>query len=480
MASEYVRITKERSFAEANLALLRLQDRLQIGDLNLTKDWGDLRVFASEKAAHIRRLAAQNDLAHALAEGSNLAESCGIRSPVPEAYGGHLLPCINRLACDKWWFSQIKKIQIRVIEEVSRDLRLVQKARETYVSDSGLRTNEFKKAANEVYLETTYITNDTGDRFSLKDIASRSVSNPAIRRAELMTRIKGFEMVAADLGHAAEFYTVTVPSRMHAQHRDGRRNAKYDGTTPLQAHAYLNQLWQCVRAKLSREDIQIYGFRVVEPHHDGTPHWHLLLFMQHDHQKKVRKILRHYSLLEDGNERGAKKSRFKHVAIDPALGSAAGYIAKYIAKNVDGAHIEKDLHGKPAAASALRIEAWARTYGIRQFQQVGGPSVIVWRELRRLQADQATDVAGAYAAADSGNWAAYVMMMGGPQMRRSECPLRPFYYREPEALPTGELNPDAITVYGDRKSPSTRGIVAPSGVVITRLREWRIEKIQPS
>ncbi|MBS1212386.1 MAG: replication protein, partial [Proteobacteria bacterium] len=132
------------------------------------------------------------------------------------------------------------------------------------------------------------------------------------------------------------------------------------------------------------EKIQIYGIRVCEPQHDGTPHWHLLLFMEARNAETAGSVLRDYALREDGDEPGAQQHRFESVAIDWNKGTAAGYIAKYVSKNIDGFGLEDDLNGHDAKQTAPRVEARASTWGIRQFQQIGGPPVTIWRELRRL------------------------------------------------------------------------------------------------
>ena len=58
------------------------------------------------------------------------------------------------------------------------------------------------------------------------------------------------------------------------------------------------QVWSVVWT-LSHLGIPIYGFRVCEPHHDGTPHWHLLLFMRPVDKWRVISALQHYALSHD-------------------------------------------------------------------------------------------------------------------------------------------------------------------------------------
>ena len=128
--------------------------------------------------------------------------------------------------------------------------------------------------------------------------------------------------------------------------------------------------------------------------------------------------------------------RVKFVDIDDNFGSATGYIAKYVAKNIDAAHctdketgkpLIDDETGKPLEDSVTGVLAWASRWRIRQFQLLGGAPVTTWRECRRFMSDQSIetvtcnganqnfidDFKAALNAADTGDWATYVQITGG-------------------------------------------------------------------
>lgn len=71
---------------------------------------------------------------------------------------------------------------------------------------------------------------------------------------------------------------------------------------------------------------------MCEPHHDSTPHWHLLIFVQPQQKQKLIDIFKAVALAEDGDEKGAKMHRLKIDPTDKAKGTAVGYITKYISK----------------------------------------------------------------------------------------------------------------------------------------------------
>jgi hypothetical protein len=476
LTARYARVADAFGYGQATAELQEIHENLVIEDLNLTASTEELRESAKYLASRCRiACKVARSLPEAHQDCTAIVERYRITPPPIKADG--LEPSLNRMCCKIWWFRKIQTLRLRTLEKIARNIELVSRCRSIYTSDHIVKLKRQQKEQNRRYLSSSFVTNENGESFSLQELADRSVSNPAIRRAELMVRIKGFEIVAGLVGHIGEFYTVTTPSRMHACLHDGALNPRYDGTTPRQAHEYLTHLWALIRAELHRQGIRPYGFRVVEPHHDGTPHWHLLLFMPKEHRDMVRDVMRRYALADNGNEPGAAQHRFKAVAIDPAKGSAAGYIAKYIAKNIDGYALDQDFHGNPAKKAAEHITSWATTWGIRQFQQIGGPSVTVWRQLRKLAVVDDDELENVRQSATASDWAAFMLALGGPEVPRRAHPIQPFYALAKHLdMNTGEIHLVIQGRYGDSAPQRVAGLVWRGTAYDTRKHFWTLSR----
>ena len=477
LANRYIKTAERFSYEHANCELRDIYQQLRIEDLNLCADNDELFEAAkrfAEKCLAARVRAKSPDDAYQAC--MRIVDHYQVKRP--SIKDDNLEPALNRMCCSRWWNRSIQILRLRKIETISRNIELVSRLRGTYASDYIIHAKRKQREKTRLHLSSTFVSNENGEIFSLQDLADRSVSNPAVRRAELMVRIRGFEMVADYLGHIGEFYTLTTPSRMHACLHHGIANPKHDGTTILQAQEYLTHQWALIRAELDRKGIRPYGFRVVEPHHDGTPHWHLLLFMPDKHRETVRKVMRHYALRDSGDEPGAQERRFKAVPIDPTKGTAAGYIAKYIAKNIDGYALDQDLYGNNAIEASERIVAWANTWGIRQFQQIGGPSVTVWRQLRKLDKTNDPELEAIRQSATASDWAAFMLAMGNPETPHRSHTIKPFYDDSKQFNPlTGEIYSAVTGRYGDIASPRVAGIVWKGSSYNTRKHVWMLFKV---
>jgi len=316
-------------------------------------------------------------------------------------------------------------------------------------------------------LKSATLVNEEGDELALLALWKGSVANPAVRRAELMARLRGFERTAKQLGHVARFYTLTAPSAFHAittVNGSSAPNPKYEGAGVTEGRAWLMRVWARIRAQLKRQGVLVYGFRICEPHHDGTPHMHVLLWMPALDRVRVRRIIRGHMWSEYRDEPGMRRRRFNAKIVNPKLGSTVGYVAKYIAKNVDGFHVGADHEADTDAKSgSRRAEAWATCHRIRQFQQIGGPPVGLWRELRRLRTEQPCEgIEHVRTAADTGDWAALIEALGGPE----NCRKGPISLWKEQ---TGELGR-----YGEVRPAQVAGIRGLGVRIRTRRHTWRV------
>jgi len=480
LVNHYEHLANTADYVAANQWLRVINQRLALGrtGLWLHSDRQVLEDYLQAKARQLRQEVFE--LTHTLGSAALMlaaikakVERTGVAFPaLPEHPSKHQKAgAIARVIDPDWWRKQLRVKQWREMEALLRELGKTAKHTGIYVSDLSYQRRTEQKDRGHKLLQALQAENELGQTYSLAELAELSTSNPVNRRHELMTRLRGFEEVAQQASEPWQgvLFTVTCPSKYHAvMARSGQPNPRFNGTTPSQANAYLNTLWQRTRAAWQSAGVEVFGFRVAEPHHDGTPHWHVLLFIRPAQIAQAEAIFKRYAMAEDTDEPGAQAQRFNTVIIDPTKGSATGYIAKYIAKNIDGFAVETDHYGKDAVSSALRIEAWASLWGIRQFQQIGGPSVTVWRELRRLEAEQVDEtlLQQLTAAADDGDWQTYTTLMGGAVCPRVERPVRPYV-----------ITRTTLSKYAEQIKV-IKGIWFGPTTITTRLHEWVINLVR--
>ncbi|KUR19434.1 replication protein [Enterobacter hormaechei subsp. steigerwaltii] len=453
-------------------------------------------------------LLAQDIAIYANAALAEVSETCAVLSPVDYskrmlregsrliAYFGLIAPwasrrkmpldemaaSIRKILDDRFWSRLLRKYARRWREHLHIAFGDVRRDASPYCSKNHVKQwDARRKRSREIMSRLELEDQVTGERMSLIEQIDKSVSNPEKRRVELMTRIGGFEKVATESGYAGSFFTLTAPSKYHAYTAFGHRNHKWNGASPRRSQRYLNQIWQQIRAELARREIPVFGLRVAESHHDGTPHWHGLLFTAPEHTAELKEVMEDYATREDAEEltgKSGKQPRFELKPIDPALGSATGYVVKYISKNIDGYALDGESDhesGRPLKETAKHATAWASCWGIRQFQFLGGAPVSVWRELRRLRnqelADKVSPVFGElHRAAHAGDWQGYITLQGGPFVSRSRLVLRAWYQYKNEP-----------TSYGEYQK-AIKGLVMPASSippVETRPHSYRIVKMKP-
>lgn len=441
----------------------------------------------------------------------------------------HVYGDIFRMLDEKFWLTNLKKAKKIMREHLAIAMGQVSKRASAYCSYDCVREHKEQQAKNWEYIQNQILVDEeTKEECAMEDMVLKSVSNPAIRRHELMARTRGCENIADEMGLCGLFLTLTAPGKYHNTYKHGGFISHWSGASPRDAQIYLNGVWSRIRAKLGREGFRWFGIRVAEPHHDGTPHWHLLLWCKPEERDAIVKIFVDYATEEDKHEL-MKKGMFDHSArcdvkdINKEHGSATGYIAKYISKNIDGYAMDdavSDETDKPIKDMAKNVSAWKSRWNIRQFQFIGGAPVTTYRELRRLAnldkaaymsilhsqkregllatyrdmtendmgphlpntmltkpvimkrlgdaykptiKHESNSVVQTMESADEGNWQGYVMGQGGPFVKRAALIVRNAY----EELPFASRYSETI-----RK---VEGILAAGRFIKTRVRTWTIQ-----
>ncbi|EFN7493300.1 replication endonuclease, partial [Escherichia coli] len=407
-----------------------------------------------------------------------------------------LLPgAILRLTCAEWWKRKLWLLRCEWREEQLRAACLVSRKTSPYLSQEALSEFRAQREKTRDFLKSFMLENEDGFTIDLETVYYAGVSNPIHRKAEMMATMKGLELLAEARGDKAVFLTVTCPSKYHATTENGHPNPKWNGATMRDSSDYLvNTFFAAVRKKLNRDGLRWYGIRTVEPHHDGTVHWHMMVFAHPEEIDTIVSHTRDIAIQEDRHELGDDITpRFKAEYVDGSKGTPTSYIATYIGKNLDSRAVDgidpktgkprvDHETGKSMAESVERAIGWARLHRVRQFQFFGIPSRQVWRELRRLASQMARNPEGpqrlkddamdaVLAAADAGCFATYIEKQGGVLVPRKDYLIRTAYDLADELNDYGE---QSVQIYGIW-SP----LIGESSRVCTHPDNWKLVRRKP-
>lgn len=403
--------------------------------------------------------AADDDLAR-LAAGRDHWHRWGL--PPPEETAQRTAAgVLQRLACEAAWRRAARKAWAQAREFAHIVNGRVSARAGRYVSDELLAHVKRRKTETRQMLESMVAVADDGEQVQLSVCVDASPSNPRVRRSEMMAQVRGLEDLAEYRGDASRFVTLTAPSQYHRMcHADGKvwENPKWNGCSPKDAQAYMAGMWDGAVREAREAGIVWYALRAVQPHHDGCPHWHVVLWCEPARADELTAIMRRHALAVDGDEPGAAVRRCDVKVIDPERGTATGYAIRYIARAIDGCGLqtltEADDEGQVRNASAqgeaqamvARVVAWASVWGIRLFQFLGSPPKVVHRELRRLRDETAPQwtLEKLREAADSGDWREWIDLMAGPCVPRRQRPVHVLRVPDARLNRYGEPAPDSI------------------------------------
>ncbi|MDW5417465.1 replication endonuclease [Iodobacter sp. CM08] len=312
----------------------------------------------------------------------------------------HAIELAARLKSDKWWSRRLRTLAIRAAEARAYSYGIGLGKSQAYVSPWNLERMVVRAQQSAAAIAETVIISPDGEVIDMADVMEGSMANGKNKRTELIVRTKGMAERAQALGYRAYAITLTAPGCYHRCTSVGEKpqlklilNKKWNGFSQQQTASYLTTCWAQCRTQFSKADIHFMGLRTLEPHKDGTPHWHLVFFVKPQQASEALKIIRDKYLHAEAHEKKAQQVRVKIDPIKPRKGqdmayAAVAYAIAYIAKNIDGYKVDWDIEAcLDAINGAQRATIWARILGRRQFQLFGTAPVTHYREARRVQKD---------------------------------------------------------------------------------------------
>jgi len=301
-------------------------------------------------AARAKRLveAAEQRLAMLIRSGKKIKE------PYPHLAG--ISPTWSRETDVRKRVRELRQQANRGREHVARVVGAVGGPK-LYASDVGVEASREQNRRTRRWAEASVAVNvGSGERLSMTEIMEHATTK---RFNTLWSITKALEQYAVREGWTFVLITMTLPPEYHSRPKKGRNtwNPVYG---PAHGAEELQRRWQVVRALQQRWGVFQCGVWTMEPHADGTPHRHAMVFV---HPWELPKLMKSYRMAfpePDGAgavEEAQKTAKQAHEAAEGEREAARAAVeaAKVARKAVKAARaLEKDQADGRGDAETMR------------------------------------------------------------------------------------------------------------------------------
>ena len=296
---------------------------------------------------------------------------------------------IERAKCKTFWTSRIEKksnegrlaheARNKIVGKTRRTSKKAKEPAQLYCSNETLKRDIEKTRRNEISLSKHIVTNTkTKKSENLLTIVKKNEENKV---SETYHIVKNLEHLAEQNNFKWLFITLTAPAKYHPNPSKGKCN--YDEQVNIKdSHEYIGKMWGRIKSVLNKRGIpaapdSYFGIRTVEPHKDGSMHWHLLIFTRDSYVNDITKAIR-----EKFHTNAAATIVIGKDSKDKGCAKAASYLYKYITKSLskkdeEQSRQDKDLD-KAREANDLattknkkRVQAAIKAISARQYQLIG-------------------------------------------------------------------------------------------------------------
>ena len=406
--------------------LQEISERVSQSVLSIVATDGHIADYVEMNQLEIRQLAislAEIQYASAI-EKVNAAKTL-LGSDIP---GDTLASQFSRSCSATFWRRALCTRIVRAREQAFLRLGMVGTGSEKYASDLSVDARELQLRNQQKWMNDTYLVLAKSKDVSGAEPDQRKiplinvVQRPEARFAKLYSFVKAMEILGEESKLNSAMLTITLEPKWHPNPSHGRK--QWNGRSPREAHQSFCKRWQAIVRDLHRRNIRLSGLRVVEPHGDACPHYHIWLLYRPEHESQILLAIMQYfpdrlrvataarlstgkvahnqivyenrhALIASSPKLCSAKARAQVVfsKINPAVSKGASYAAKYLMMTLP-VNFEKDGQkgvkktgedNSSKGSSLTRVDSFRAVWGISRGQLFGvAKCLTVWDQLRKM------------------------------------------------------------------------------------------------